>query len=194
MEIPTTRDDPAIGRWGSVDPLAGKYLSISPYNYVYNNPINAFDPDGKEGLFAIRMDMRNKRVLNGQLKAKEFVKEAKQEFKAAASGLTITRLLRLFVYISKNRVIKVETRQARNGGKGVRITKKSGKSKDITKERVKEFEPQPQNPTGKPNQVNFKKNPNKLPRGTSVVKFSKGKKRTPTKRELKFLEKAKDIK
>ncbi len=39
--------DPAIGRWGSVDPLAGKYLSISPYNYVYNNPINAFDPNGQ---------------------------------------------------------------------------------------------------------------------------------------------------
>jgi len=31
-EIPTTRDDPAIGRWGSVDPLAEKYPALSTYN------------------------------------------------------------------------------------------------------------------------------------------------------------------
>ncbi len=27
-----------IGRWLSVDPLAEKYPSLSPYNYVANNP------------------------------------------------------------------------------------------------------------------------------------------------------------
>ena len=46
-EIPTTRDDPAIGRWGSVDPLFFKYPAYSPYNYVLNNPVKFNDPDGK---------------------------------------------------------------------------------------------------------------------------------------------------
>ncbi len=39
--------DPAIGRWGSVDPLAFKYPAHSPYNYVLNNPLNMVDPDGR---------------------------------------------------------------------------------------------------------------------------------------------------
>ncbi len=45
-EIPTTRDDPAIGRWGSVNPLAGLQPDMSPYHYTHNNPINRIDPFG----------------------------------------------------------------------------------------------------------------------------------------------------
>jgi RHS repeat-associated protein len=40
--------DAAISRWLSRDPLASKYPSLSPYNYVANNPVNAFDPDGRD--------------------------------------------------------------------------------------------------------------------------------------------------
>lgn len=40
--------DPQIGRWNSVDPLADKYHSISPFAYVANNPIKYIDPDGRE--------------------------------------------------------------------------------------------------------------------------------------------------
>jgi hypothetical protein len=34
--------------WVSVDPKADKYPSLSPYNYVANNPLNAIDPNGRD--------------------------------------------------------------------------------------------------------------------------------------------------
>jgi RHS repeat-associated protein len=46
--------DVPIGRWISLDPLANKYFSLSPYNYTANTPINAIDPDGQEIIFLIR--------------------------------------------------------------------------------------------------------------------------------------------
>ena len=39
--------DPRIGRWLSLDPLAAKYTSLSPYNFVANNPIYLIDKDGE---------------------------------------------------------------------------------------------------------------------------------------------------
>ncbi len=38
--------DVALARWHCADPLAEKYYSLSPYNYVANNPIIYIDPDG----------------------------------------------------------------------------------------------------------------------------------------------------
>jgi RHS repeat-associated protein len=38
--------DPAIGRFTTMDPLAEKYYSISPYAYCGNNPIRYIDPTG----------------------------------------------------------------------------------------------------------------------------------------------------
>ena len=39
-------------RWLSVDPLASKYPSSSPYNFVDNNPIMRVDPDGRDWIVA----------------------------------------------------------------------------------------------------------------------------------------------
>ncbi|CAD0005099.1 DUF6443 domain-containing protein [Flavobacterium salmonis] len=40
--------DPALGRWINIDPHIEKYESISPYSYVFNNPIKYIDIKGKD--------------------------------------------------------------------------------------------------------------------------------------------------
>jgi RHS repeat-associated protein len=43
------QQDPQIGRWKSVDPLADKFSHQSPYVAMDNNPINIIDPTGMSG-------------------------------------------------------------------------------------------------------------------------------------------------
>ncbi len=38
--------DPMIGRFLQIDPLADQFPGWSPYNYVFNNPLNYIDPNG----------------------------------------------------------------------------------------------------------------------------------------------------
>jgi hypothetical protein len=38
----------SASRWYSPDPLSDKFASLTPYNFVENNPINKIDPDGME--------------------------------------------------------------------------------------------------------------------------------------------------
>ena len=40
--------DPVVPMFTQQDPMAEKYYHLSPYVYCGNNPVNAFDPDGKK--------------------------------------------------------------------------------------------------------------------------------------------------
>ena len=48
MDFEARQLDAAIPRFTTMDPLAEKYYSISPYAYVANNPLKYIDPDGKQ--------------------------------------------------------------------------------------------------------------------------------------------------
>ena len=41
-------DVAGVPMWTSIDPLAEKYYNVSPYAYCAGNPVNRFDPDGRE--------------------------------------------------------------------------------------------------------------------------------------------------
>jgi hypothetical protein len=47
-EPPTTTSESRSGRWLSLDPQAGRYCDLSPYQFVANSPIIAIDPNGEE--------------------------------------------------------------------------------------------------------------------------------------------------
>ena len=46
-------DSDILTSWLSVDPLADKYPSLSPYNYCAWNPVKLVDPDGEEIIAAL---------------------------------------------------------------------------------------------------------------------------------------------
>jgi|APTNR8051073442_1049403.scaffolds.fasta_scaffold06019_4 RHS repeat-associated protein len=61
--------DPALGRMTSVDPVAGKYSSLTPYNYAFNTPVNLNDPSGADpyGRSSLRDWAANNRLDGGRI-------------------------------------------------------------------------------------------------------------------------------
>jgi RHS repeat-associated protein len=52
--------DPQLGRFWTIDPMADKFFPLSPYSYVANNPVLINDPTGKD--WSITMDQDKKGV------------------------------------------------------------------------------------------------------------------------------------
>ena len=87
--------DPAISRWAAVDPLAEKFISQNPYNYVMNRPTVMIDPNGMEATFnaktgelesASGKDAQN--YIRGLQNAAK--KEEKQKGEARTVNVTVT--------------------------------------------------------------------------------------------------------
>lgn len=53
--------DARLGRWLSIDAMAGKYPSLNPYNFVGNSPIKFIDFDGND--FGIDIDHSQKTII-----------------------------------------------------------------------------------------------------------------------------------
>jgi RHS repeat-associated protein len=70
--------DSETGRFISIDPMAGKYVEWSPYNYVVGNPIVFVDQNGKDFiLYIIVLKGADQDIANRSIKkAEQFIKEA----------------------------------------------------------------------------------------------------------------------
>jgi RHS repeat-associated protein len=56
--------DQQIGRWQSIDPLSGKRLCWSPYNFCGDDPINHMDPDGRDWKISASFDKKQQLHIN----------------------------------------------------------------------------------------------------------------------------------
>lgn len=48
--------DPQVGRFWTIDPMADKFSPLSPYSYVANNPVLINDPTGKDWSITLNVD------------------------------------------------------------------------------------------------------------------------------------------
>jgi RHS repeat-associated protein len=76
--------DNVLGRWFVVDPMAERYYSLSPYNYVFNNPTALLDPDGRY----VDVSSIYEKNKNGDYKNPELV-EAFNNFASSKEGIAL---------------------------------------------------------------------------------------------------------
>ena len=57
-------DVAGVPMWTSVDPLAEKYYPFTPYSYCAGDPVNKFDPDGKDIVYMLPGGAEQKRIIS----------------------------------------------------------------------------------------------------------------------------------
>ena len=80
--------DPGVSQFLSVDPMASKYPESTPYHYVFNNPINIIDPDGRDTLPALGIN--RDLVVQDNLKEQRIIDESIPIYDESRGGLYLT--------------------------------------------------------------------------------------------------------
>jgi RHS repeat-associated protein len=93
--------DPAIARWNVVDPLADRRHWMTPFNYVQNNPLSRFDPNGLTD-FTL-----NKKT--GEVKEVVYKDEKKQAKNKAATTDRIVKMNNKTGEVKENRKGEAKT-------------------------------------------------------------------------------------
>ena len=106
--------DPAMARWLTKDPLAEKFISYNPYNYVMNRPTVMIDPNGMEAIFNAKTgDLERATGKDAQnyvrgIQAKGGIKYSSTENKDGSYTTTLTVTIKI-VNVSSDKSKDVNT-------------------------------------------------------------------------------------
>ena len=104
--------DSKVGKWGSMEPFFNKYIDLSPYVYVNNNPMIFSDKDGKD--IIIEGDDAKKVVKELRRSTGLKFKFDKNTGKLTISGKAKTKMEELLLEASRNEKIIVNLTTTRS--------------------------------------------------------------------------------